>query len=93
MLARGNPAIVYVEHGTIMWKRTFSSLPAKKLLTSTVPLAHLSDDIAPSFQLWELLWPYILIMIALLFVNRLYPVVNFIVDKFRKKGDEDENNN
>ncbi len=84
MLARGNPAIVYVENGTVMWKRTFSSLPAKKLLSSTVPLAQLGDDIAPTFKLWELLWPYILIMIALLFVNRIYPVVSFIVNKFKK---------
>ena len=85
MLARGNPAIVYVQHGVVMWKRTLSSFPAKKLLTSKVPLANLSDDISPSFQLWELLWPYILIMIALLFVNRLYPVVKYVVGLFEKK--------
>ena len=88
MLARGNPAIAYIENGTVKWKRTFSSLPAKRLLTSKVPLARLSDDIAPSYQLWELLWPYLLIMIALLFVNRIYPVVNYIVDKFKKKDEE-----
>ncbi len=88
MLARGNPAIAYIENGTVKWKRTFSSFPAKQLLSSTVPLARLSDDIAPSYQLWELLWPYMLIMIALLFVNRIYPVVNYIVDKFKKKDEE-----
>jgi hypothetical protein len=27
-------------------------------------------------------------MIALLFVNRIYPVVNYIVDKFKKKDEE-----
>ena len=88
MLARGNPAIVYVEGGTIMWKRTFSSFPAKQLLSSNVPLARLSDDMAPSFQLWEMLWPYLLIMIALLFVNRIYPVVSYIVNKFKKPDSE-----
>ncbi len=85
MLARGNPAIAYIENGVVMWKRTFSSLPAKRLLTSKVPLVRLSDDIAPSYQLWELLWPYLLIMIALLFVNRIYPVVSYIVNLFKKK--------
>lgn len=85
MLARGNPAIAYVENGIVVWKRTFSSFPAKLLLASDTPLARLSDDIAPSYQLWELLWPYALIMIALLFVNRLYPVVNYVVNKFKRK--------
>ena len=89
MLARGNPAVVYVENGVVRWKRTLSSMPAKQLLNSKVPLAQLSDDISPSFQLWELLWPYLLIMIALLFVNRIYPVINFFVNRF-KKQDKDE---
>lgn len=89
MLARGNPAVVYVENGVVVWKRTFSSLPARELLKSQVPLARLSDDLDPSFKLWELLWPYFLVMIALLFVNRIYPVVNFVVDKFKKVKNKD----
>lgn len=83
MLARGNPAAVFVEHGKIVWKRSFNSLPAKQLISNSVPLSHLSDDLVPSLRLWEILWPYLLIMIALLFVNRLYPVVNYIVNKIK----------
>lgn len=89
MLARGNPAVVLVQHGNIIWKRTFSSLPAKQLIKGNVPLAQLSDDFSPKSRLWELLWPYFLIMIALLFVNRLYPVVNFIVNKFKNLRNKD----
>ena len=89
MLARGNPAVVYVENGVVVWKRTFSSLPGRELLKSRVPLARLSDDLDPSFKLWELLWPYLLVMIALLFVNRIYPVVNFVVNKFKKVKNKD----
>lgn len=85
MLARGNPAIIYVQNGVIIWKRTFSSFPAKSLLTTNVPLAKISDDFDPSAKLWELFWPYMLIMIALLFINRLYPVVNFIVNMIKRK--------
>ena len=83
MLARGNPAVVYVEQGRIAWKRTLSSLKIDKLLKDNVPLAHLSDDFSPLKTLWALLSPYFLIMIALLFLNRIYPVVSFIVKKIR----------
>ena len=89
MLARGNPAVVLVQHGNIIWKRTFSSMPAKQLIRANTPLANLSDDFSPTSRLWELLWPYFLLMIALLFVNRLYPVVNFIVNKFKNFRNKD----
>ena len=88
MLARGNPAVVYVEKGVVVWKRTLSSIPTKQLLNNKVPLAQLSDDISPSLQLWELLWPYLLIMIALLFVNRIYPVISFFVNRFKKPKED-----
>lgn len=88
MLARGNPAVVYVEEGVVVWKRTLSSIPTKQLLNSKVPLAQLSDDISPSLQLWELLWPYLLIMIALLFLNRIYPVISFFVNRFKKPKED-----
>ena len=83
MLARGNPAVVYVENGVIKWKRTFSSFPAKQLIKKATPLAKISDDFDPKAKLWGILWPYALIMIALLFVNRIYPVINYITDKIK----------
>lgn len=83
MLARGNPAVVYVEHGIISWKRTLSSLKADKLIKEDVPLARISDDFSPMKTLWSLLTPYFLIMIALLFLNRIYPVVSFIIKKIK----------
>ena len=85
MLARGNPAVVYVEHGTIMWKRTLSSLMTDKLLKENVPLSKFSDDFSPKKTLWTFLSPYFLLMIALLFVNRIYPVTDFIIKMFRGK--------
>lgn len=83
MLARGNPAVVYVEHGKIVWKRTLSSLKTDKLLKENVPLAKLSDDFSPKKTLWALLSPYFFLMIALLLLNRIYPVVSFIVKKIK----------
>ncbi|MBR5639055.1 MAG: DoxX family protein [Muribaculaceae bacterium] len=94
MLARGNPAIVYVEHGIISWKRTLSSLKTEKLLEENMPLAHLSDDFSPKKTLWQLLSPYFLLMIVLLCINRIYPVVKFIVNKVKgvnKKSNDAEN--
>ena len=93
MLARGNPAAVYIENGKIIWKRTLSSLPASRLLKENTPLSRLSNDVTPKQKLWELLTPYLLIMIALLFINRIYPVTNFIVKKVkshRNKSSEQE---
>ncbi len=94
MLARGNPAIVYVEDSTIAWKRTLSSLKTDRLMKENVPLAQLSDDFSPQKTLWALLTPYFLLMVVLLFLNRIYPVVNFIVKKIkglRNKPDEKDN--
>ena len=84
MLARGNPAVAFVKNGTIMWKRTLSSLRAASLIKAETPLEQLSDDFNPATKLWEILAPYFLLMVALLFVNRIYPVVNFIITKIKK---------
>lgn len=89
MLARGNPAVVFVNHGKVAWKRTFSSLPVQQLLKGKTPLSHLSNDFSPTSKLWELIWPYMLLMIALLFVNRIYPVVDFFVNKIKKLRNKD----
>ena len=89
MLARGNPAVVYVEHGIIMWKRTLSSLKTDRLLKEDMPMAQLSDDFSPQKTLWALLSPYLMLMIALLLINRIYPVINFIIKKVRRTQAED----
>lgn len=85
-VARGNPAVVYVEHGKIVWKRTLSSLHVDKLTKDNVPVSKLSDDFSPTRRLWTFLWPYLLVMIALLFVNRAFPVGSFLVKKIKKKN-------
>ena len=54
-----------------------------KLLKENVPLAKLSDDFSPKKTLWALLSPYFFLMIALLLLNRIYPVVSFIVKKIK----------
>ena len=94
MLARGNPAVVYVENGVIKWKRTFSSFPAPKLISEKpnfkpTPLSKISDDFDPKAKLWGILWPYVLIMIALLFVNRIYPVINYITNKIKSSRNKE----
>lgn len=94
MLARGNPAVVYVEQGVVKWKRTFSSFPAKKLIKDGTPVAKLSNDFDPQSKLWSSLWPYMLLMIVLLFVNRIYPVVNYITNKIKSLSNKNiENKN
>ena len=90
MLARGNPAVVYVEHGIIKWKRTLSSLKTDRLLKENMPLSQLSDDFSPQKTLWALLSPYLMLMIALLLLNRIYPVISFIVKKVRRTKEKTE---
>ena len=67
MLARGNPAVVYLEDGIIKWKRTLSSLND---VEQPIELSDLGKDYDADNIMTNLMLAYMGAMLALLLLNR-----------------------
>lgn len=78
MVARGNPAVVYLEDGTIKWKRTLSSLDG---VEQPVELSDMANDFQPDAILSRLTLLYMAVMLALLLVNRTHLLVRYLYRK------------
>lgn len=88
MIARGNPAVVMLHDGRIVWKRTLASLDPERLRDDNLPLAQLSDDYNPSAILKRAGWLLLLALLALLVVNRTHVLVGTIWRRLRGKQEE-----
>jgi len=76
MVARGNPAVVYLEDGTIVWKRTLSSLDN---VEQPVELAEMGKDLDGDSIMSDLMLAYLAAMLALLVINRGHLVVRYLL--------------
>lgn len=80
MLARGNPAVVYLEDGIIKWKRTLTSLDS---VEQPVELSTLGDDYDADSIMTRLMTLFLLSMLALLVINRAHLMARFLYRKLR----------
>lgn len=90
MIARGNPAVVFMHDGKIVWKRTLASLDPEMLRDDNLPLAKLSDDYNPNAILKRAGWLFLLALLALLVLNRTHVLVGSIWRKLRGKKETTE---
>lgn len=81
MVARGNPAVVYLEDGSIKWKRTLSSLDD---VEQPVELSDMGKDLDCDDIMTSLLLAYLAAMLALLLINRSHVLIKRIF--FRKNA-------
>jgi len=81
MLARGNPAVVYLEDGVIKWKRTLGSLDDTE---QPIELAQLNDDYDADAILNRLMIAFVLILAAILVMNRSHLLVRYFIYKRRQ---------
>ncbi len=88
MVARGNPAVVYLQDGVIQWKRTLSSIED---VEQPVELSEMGKDYDPDAILTRLLVYFMIAMIALLFINRTYPVMKHLHSRKKSKKPTTEN--
>ncbi len=79
-LARGNPAVVYVEDGVIRWKRTLSSMDS---VEQPIELSAMSDDYDQDAIMGRLMLAYLAALAVILMINRSHLVVKHIF--FKKK--------
>ena len=80
MIARGNPAVVYLEDGVISWKRTLGSLEG---VTMPDHLSELATDYDADGIITSLLVIYLAGMLAVLMLNRSHLLVKHLF--FKKK--------
>ena len=85
MMARGNPAVIYLEDGVIKWKRTLSSLDSVDPATELSDMGNAYNAPGILRSLWM---AYLLAMLALLLINRTHVVLGTIF--CRKKKDDEE---
>lgn len=89
MLARGNPAVVYLHNGVIAWKRTLSSLDTEKI-NEIHDLAQWGEDFNPQATLLRLVTIYLLSLLGLLILNRGYLLVGLIYKVIKKPANKHE---
>ena len=87
MVARGNPAVVYLKDGVIQWKRTLSSLEG---VEQPIELDEMGKDYDADAILSRLMLYFIIAMLALLFINRTYPVMKHLYSRRKPKTDNKE---
>ena len=88
MIARGNPAVVYLENGTIKWKRTLTSL---ENVEQPVDLNRLSDDYDADGIMTRLMIAFMLALAALLIINRTHLVFRHLFSKKKQSAENDTN--
>ena len=86
MVARGNPAVVYLEDGAIKWKRTLHSLEGVDPATD---LRDMGTDYHADGILSRLMLAYLAAMAAVLLLNRSHLVFNHLLRR-KKQNPETE---
>ena len=81
-IARGNPAVVVVEHGKLLWKQTLASLNDDKVRHPGYPVNQYNADYHPQNVLAKAVRYFLLALLLLLIVNRAYLFYRL----FRKKN-------
>ena len=84
-IARGNPAVVLVENGKLVWKRTLASLDDEKVRVPDYPVGQYNSDYRPDEVLSQLVKLYLLSLLALLLVNRTHVAVRLFYRKLRRR--------
>ena len=92
MIARGNPAVVFLHGNTIQWKRTLGSITNERLHTDGVTPASLSDDFRPARQLQHATLAYLLALVAVLLLNRSFTGIRTLVGRHNRKHQSNNTN-
>ncbi len=87
ILARGNPAVVYMNDGKIVWKRTLQSISASrvdKAINGEGGFSWVAEDYDGGTRLNFMTLSYLAVMIMILIANRSYRVYKFSARLIKK---------
>jgi uncharacterized membrane protein YphA (DoxX/SURF4 family) len=85
MVARGNPAVVYLEDGVIKWKQTLSSLEGTD---QSIELSEVGKDYDTDSILTSLMIAFLAALAAILLINRSHVLLKRLF--FRGKPQQDD---
>ena len=88
MVARGNPAVVYLEDGTIKWKRTLQSLDD---VDQSAELSAMGNDYDADKILTSLMLAFFAALLVVLLLNRSHLVVKHLVGRKKQNTDNPTN--
>ena len=80
MIARGNPAVVYLQDGVIMWKRALTSLND---IQQPIELSEIGKDYDADGILTKLMLAFVAALATLLVLNRSHLAIRHLF--FKKK--------
>lgn len=84
-LARGNPALVYLSDGKIVWKRAMQSVSDDIMSAQSFDSGPIQGVIADKTTFYTYLLMYVGAMIVLLMINRTHKVIKFSFSRSRRK--------
>ena len=91
MMARGNPAVVYIRDGRILWKRALGSIAPESVDSLRSDKLEDIDTDFDSNRILKWVFSSLIVALVVLFViNRTHRMVWFIGGKFRKKNGNPE---
>lgn len=93
MLARGNPSVVMLSGGRVMWKRTLSSIGPARLDDSLATLQQLGSDMQPRRTLHRLTAALVAALAILLAVNRSHRLALLALRRAKRKKSKTNNDN
>ncbi len=89
-IVRGNPALVYVENGTVRWKRTLYSLDNTLIRNENYPIAKYDSDHDAAATLKHLTQALVVALLILLVFNRTHVLVRALVGHKKPQPDGDD---
>ncbi len=88
MVVRGNPAVVYLENGEVIWKTTLRALDTEDFLSDEArrrdPASYARNDHALLYNVSLL---YVIVMAALVGLSYIPKIVRMFPDKWVSRGD------
>lgn len=90
MMARGNPAVVYVKEGEITWKRTLSSITSERIHDAELTFDTMGDDMKPTETLRQIVGIYVGALIVVLLINRTHLLFRPLLKRRRRANSGDK---
>mgnify|MGYP004442883119 FL=1 len=83
-IARGNPAVVYVKHGIVQWKRTLESVVSDRLIAGGYNLTSVNSDFNPELWLKSAFVPCFIVFLIMFTTNTTWSIAKLTIKTLKK---------
>ena len=89
MLVRGNPGLIYLKDGKVVWKRALGAISPELMQNSEATMMSIVADFDEHKALNYSVGAYLLALIVILLINRTHKVVKFSTERIKKNHKKD----